>query len=76
MINLLHNTWQWWQRQAFLNLPDEKLACEMRSAEGVTTLFAFLLFHPLRAYPIISERQKIKQEKACCLILSSDSVRF
>lgn len=60
---------------AFLEPLDEKVACEICSLEGVTALRC-LLFHPPLPRPIISEWQKIKQEKACPLILSSDTVRL
>lgn len=59
----------------FLEPLDEKVACEMCSLEGVTTLCC-LLFHLLLPCLIISDWQKIKQEKVSCLILSSHSTCF
>lgn len=53
----------------FLEPLDEKVAREIGSLEGVTTVHC-LLFHPLMPYPIISEWQEIRQGKK----LLSDSV--
>lgn len=56
MMNLLHSTLAVMAALGFLELLDEKVAREICSLEGVTTLRS-PLFHPLLPCPIISEWQ-------------------